>query len=183
MNLKIAFTGVHGTGKSTLANIFSKELNLNIFGSLREDWQSFGIENFEILPRDVRGVFQLIMLKKAINKENKFWKNGFITERSTLDFIPYTVHSSNMSEEVFEIYEMLIFERLQKYDLIIYTPIEFEASNEKLRADVNSREVMDKILTKYLFNWVDKEKLLIVSGSVEERCNQIKKKLNYIKIK
>jgi deoxyadenosine/deoxycytidine kinase len=170
---KIAFCGAHGTGKTTLAKLLAQKYNLEVFGSLRTRWANFGVADFEKLPVEVRTIFQYKMLISHLQTEDELWNDGFVFDRSVLDYLAYTIISSDMTTDIKYIYSLLIKERLKRYDLLVFTPIEFAAENEELRANIESRDTINAILKTKLEAWLKPEDYLIVSGSIEDRVKQI----------
>ncbi len=176
---KIGFCGAHGTGKTTLVEILAPELNLlSISGTIRSTWQNFGVTDFEKMPSDARSVFQNYMLLKQIEREDIEGKDGFVADRTVIDILGYTVLSASMSESQLKIFEQLVKERLKSYTHFVYTPIEFEAENEHLRANVSTRAQVDKIMKSYIDKWLVPENYLIATGTVEERVQKVKNFLN-----
>jgi len=170
---KIALCGAHGTGKTTLVKILAPKLNLqSLDGNTRATWEYFGVSDFEKMPSDARTIFQNHLLLKQIEKED-IHNNGFVTDRSVLDFLGYTVLSSDMSGSQFKLFEQLVKERLKNYTHFIYLPVEFSAENETLRANVETRQEFAQIIEEYLEKWFEPEKYLKATGSVESRIEQI----------
>lgn len=179
MNLKIGICGAHGTGKTTLANNLQprlkEELDLEIpmlLRTTRDFWEASGVEDFEKLPRDVRTHFQNYILLNQIKRENEQGKVGFLTDRTPLDQLGYTILSSDMSGASLEIYEQLVLERLQKYSVVFYLPVEFEAEQEKLRADISTREQFASIVEGYIAKWGPVVNFKPLTGSVEDRTRE-----------
>jgi deoxyadenosine/deoxycytidine kinase len=173
---KIGFCGSHGTGKSTLLQAISKDFDIPVLdNTIRTYYKDIGIDDFEKLPANIRTQCQLNLLLNQIQREDGEGKNGFITDRSVLDYIGYTTVSSDMSGGIKGIYEQLIKARLQNYTHFIYIPVEFEAQKEHLRADPKSQNLVAETIEGYIQKWLAKDKYIIVRGSVEERLGQIYK--------
>ncbi|MEX0594900.1 MAG: ATP-binding protein [Candidatus Paceibacterota bacterium] len=173
--MKIILTGAHGTGKSTLLAPLAQEYKLKALQrTVRNFWEDNGISDFELLPSDVRAVFQKHLLLNQLEKENSIWEQGFITDRSALDYLGYAVVSSSMAKTDLNLYKTLIRERLLQYDYIIYLPVEFPAQAENLRANPKSQEQVAQVLEEYLQLWLKPEQYCVARGSVEERLEQIK---------
>jgi deoxyadenosine/deoxycytidine kinase len=172
---KIAFCGSHGTGKTTLLESIANEFQLPIIDkTLRTYWKDIGVDDFEKLPANIRTQCQLNLLLNQINREDSEGKSGFITDRSVLDYIGYTAVSSDMDGALLGLYQQLIKARLQNYTHFIYTPVEFEAKKEHLRADPALQNVVAETIEKYLDLWMETGSYLIVRGSVDERLEQIR---------
>lgn len=174
--MKIILTGAHGTGKSTLVKPLAQEYNLEVLQrTVRNFWEDNGISDFELLPTDVRAVFQKHLLLNQLDKENLIWEQDFITDRSVLDYLGYAVVASSMSKTDLDLYKALIRERLLQYDYIIYLPVEFPAEPEYLRAHPKSQEQVAQVLEEYLQLWLNPEQYCIARGSIDERLEQINK--------
>lgn len=176
---KIALCGAHGTGKTTLVKILAPKLNLLLLDkTLRTTWEHFGVSDFEKMPSDVRTTFQNHLLIKQIEREDNEGGAGFITDRSVLDFLGYTILSSDMSGSEFKLFEQLVKERLKNYTHFVYLPVEFEAENEVLRANVETRQEFAQIVEEYLEKWFEPGQYLKATGSVEDRLKQIQNYIN-----
>jgi len=171
--LTIGMCGAHGTGKTTLLQELSPYLTVSeLSRTMRDMWEKFGIADFEKLPPDVRATFQRYAILRQIEREDA-QQNGFITDRTVMDNLGYTKLSTDMTESELLMYEALVRERVKKYSHFIYVPIEFEAENEFLRADVSSRQEFAKIVESYLEEWFTPGQYLIVRGSLEDRVAQV----------
>jgi predicted ATPase len=173
--MKIILTGAHGTGKSTLVEPLATEYKLPVFQrTVRNFWEANGVKDFELLPSDVRAIFQKHLLLNQLDKENTMWEQGFITDRSVLDYLGYAVVSSSMSKTDLDLYKALIRERLLQYDYIIYLPVEFPAEPEYLRANPQSQAEVGEVLEEHLNLWLSPEQYCVARGSVDQRLGQIK---------
>lgn len=171
---KIAFCGSHGTGKSTLLQAVANKFEIPVLDkTIRTYWESIGLDDFEKLPANIRTQCQLNLLLNQIQREDTKGKSGFITDRSVLDYIGYTIVSSDMDGTLRMLYEELIKSRLQNYTHFIYIPVEFDAEKERLRADPASQKIVARAMESYLDKWLEKSTYLIVRGSVEDRLKQI----------
>jgi len=174
--MKIILTGAHGTGKSTLVQPLASAYNLPVLQrTVRTFWEDNGVKDFELLPSDIRAIFQKHLLLNQLDKENTLWEQGFITDRSVLDYLGYAVVSSSMSKTDLDLYKALIRERLLQYDYIIYLPVEFPAEPEYLRANPQSQTEVAEVLEEHLNLWLSPEQYCIARGSVDQRLGQIKK--------
>ena len=175
-NMKIILTGAHGTGKSTLLEPLAQQYKLPLLQrTVRNFWEDNGVNDFELLPSDIRAIFQKHLLLNQLDKENTLWEQGFITDRSVLDYLGYTVVSSSMAKIDLDLYKALIRERLLQYDYIIYLPVEFPAEAEYLRANPESQTGVAQVLEEHLNLWLSPEQYCIARGSVDQRLDQIKK--------
>lgn len=173
--MKIILTGAHGTGKSTLVQPLATEYKLPVLQrTVRTFWEDNGVRDFELLPSDVRAIFQKHLLLNQLDKENTLWEQGFITDRSVLDYLGYAVVSSSMAKIDLDLYKALIRERLLQYDYIIYLSVEFPAEPEYLRANPQSQTEIAEVLEQYLNLWLAPEQYCVARGSVDQRIETIK---------
>ncbi len=172
---KIALCGAHSTGKTTLGKALFEQLNLHFMtNTMRNIWQEFGIAEFEKLPADVRGTFQKYALNKQVELENFNETNGFITDRSVIDYLCYAQLSSNMSGADLDLYTNLVAERTKQYTHFVYFPIMFEGTHEVLRANLDTREKFDELARKNIEQFVPKDKLLTIKSlHHDERIEEV----------
>ncbi len=174
MKKTIALCGAHGTGKTTLLKLLEQQYKLTpLTRTVRTFWEDSGVVDFEKLPMEVRNIFQKHLLLNQITQEDEAWKNGFITERSVLDYIGYTVVSSDMQGVEKRMFEFLVRERLRRYDVFVYLPVEFPAKAEYLRAHPGLQKKVATVLELYLSEWLEPHQYCIARGSVKERFSQI----------
>ena len=179
-NLKIGICGAHGTGKTTVCKILSEQLGVHfITNTMRSMWQEVGVSDFEKLPSDVRALFQNHAILRQIKLEDT--QIEFITDRTVLDNLSYTILSSNLEGSELELYKQLVIERLKNYTHIIYLPVLFGAKDEFLRANVETRDLIANIMESHIQKYVPKEKLLWVKSDIlQERIEQIKNFLELV---
>lgn len=172
---KIGVCGAHGTGKTTLITQLNQDLGLPLLTrTMRTMWENFGVADFEKLPTDIRANFQKYALLFQIQREEAAGSAGFITDRTVLDNWAYTKLSSDMSQADLAIYERLVRERLQHYTHLIYLPVEFEVAPEPLRANINSRSQIARILEDCLASWLKPTDYLVATGTLTERLTQVR---------
>jgi len=172
--LKIALCGAHGTGKTTLLKGIQDICDAPVLTTtMRTFYTNLGVNDFEKIPGDIRTIFQNHALLNQIRREDEFADKGFITDRSVLDYLSYTIISSSMADSQLEIYKALIKERLRHYTHFIYVPVEFDATAEHLRGDPKIQKVIAAVCEEYLDKWMP-GRYLRVTGSVENRLSQIK---------
>ena len=176
---RIALCGAHGTGKTTLLELLKSEYQLDpLARTVRTFWEDHGIHDFEKLPKEVRNVFQKHLLLNQIDREDAQSESGFITDRSILDYMGYTVASSDMSGVELSMYEALVRERLKQYTHFIYVPVEFPAQAEHLRAHPETQQKVADVLESYLDRWLQPDQYCIARGSVDNRIESIKTFIN-----
>jgi len=177
--IKLALCGAHGTGKTTILNDLSEIFTTIpiLQRSVRSFWEDCGVEDFEKLPSDIRAQFQKHQLLNQLRREDIEGQNGFLTDRSVVDYWGYTVLSSNMSDPDLGLYKELIRSRLLQYSHVVFVPVMFEVKNERLRANIETRKEVEQIMKSLIQETLQNNYLLIDSKDHKLR---IKKIQNYI---
>jgi nicotinamide riboside kinase len=166
---KIAISGVHGTGKTTLINELMKIPDLQNFNfktNLTRNLKQQGI----IINEIGNDKTQLNICAKHL--ENYTYSNS-ILDRCALDGFTYTsvlFNNNYVSEYVFNIAKS-IFSNLI-YDVIFYIKPEFEIINDGTRS-------IDKKFHDDVFNMfemiikVNNIKIELLTGTIDQRVNQV----------
>ncbi len=172
--MKIAITGAHSTGKSTLVDALSQDTALkkryifrgNITRSIRESGISINEAGSESS--------QLLVLAKHLEH---YVPENIILDRCALDGLVYTAYlfeRGMVSRDILRIAEA-IFENL-KYDLIFYLTPEFEIVDDKVRStDLTFRDRVAELFDEYIDSY--KLNVIHLTGSIEERVTQFKSAL------
>jgi deoxyadenosine/deoxycytidine kinase len=163
--LKIALCGAHGTGKTTiLKDLASLYPNTPVLSrSVRTFWEDCGVEDFEKLPRDIRTAFQKHQILNQLKREDEEGADGFLTDRSVIDYWGYTLLSSDMSTPDIDMYKSLVQARLKNYTHLIFIPIMFDAQNERLRADVSTRGRASSIMESLIHETLQPHEFLTIT--------------------
>lgn len=153
---KIAISGAHGVGKTTLASALSEKLGLPLIREVaREVAQNFGFKTTEEIWRANSGkkaLYQLNVFYSQIEAE-KSHAYGFVSDRSIFDSIAYSLFYGLNA-----VAEYLIDEAAshsENYELIVYCPIpDFDSpANDGFRlTDKESQMQVDEIL-RGLLRW------------------------------
>ena len=201
--MKIAFTGTHGTGKTTLARIISEDLKLPLIDNLAgRIWNmvTMGESNGGISSsgRDTLLRYQDSILRTYEFAEDYHYENsgGFITSRSVYDhyayqqFIPSDeqIYIKGVGKADKDCYDLIhLHERMINYDFIFFTPIEFEFDFKRKGFSQNRVEVgkfledalyKDPILSKDIT-----KKVCRLAGDVDQRLEKIIRVLSDIDLK
>ena len=196
--MKIAFTGAHSTGKTTLTSVLSEDLKLPLIDNLAgklwsmitltepESNLRFATINPDRVGRDCLISYQDAILKAYEFAENYYYgmEKGFITSRSVYDHYAYRKRIPS-DEQLYiqgvgrcdgDCYDPnYLHERMMNYDFIFYTPIEFET--DKKGFDESRREV-DAILQECFYHDPILSngivgKLHEIRGSVDQRLEAV----------
>jgi len=178
--MKIAISGAHCTGKTTLVNALKDSGKYNDFifrSNLLRGLKEMGI------PINEAGntTTQLYVMTKFYEFLNT--PGNAILDRCVLDGMAYTMYFySEMSENMQSIFERIFEEIIFKYDAICYVEPELDLIDDGVRS-------VDK---KFYEQVVQNFEILIgeyripvhrISGSVEERVKQVNKIIDSLKDK
>lgn len=138
MQLRIGIVGAHCVGKTTLALALTRALGCDMIGEqIRES-----VKRFELLgyytPDQMTASewYPHLMFDIFINQSQKeaHAKNGFISDRTTLDYYAYYDLLSCDAPEIKTIIRDLFLSRaLRGYDVFLYLPITFPLSGDNYR--------------------------------------------------
>lgn len=130
----IAFAGAGGVGKTTLAHALCKRFGLNFLTShIADIGMDMGLKKYSD-KENMQLAFQWSILEAQIAKENALIENGikFVTDRSSLDYIPYMIQKSVGTQEEQDAYIKLARANTRHYDLIVFIPYLFTPSESDL---------------------------------------------------
>lgn len=192
--MRIAFFGACGTGKTTLVKSIYNELNLKpLYNNARDIIAGLGIEDVSEIEPTKRALMLESILLSRIMKQINLLDEDFISDRSPLDELMYwELDNDKNFPSLTPVIKKFIYSYLErfKYDLLVYVPIEFDLSEkekneDKLRYVDEHRYIEDK----YVNDFYNKEKnellyckkIIKVSGSVDDRIEQIKDALGDLK--
>jgi len=164
--MRIAITGTHGTGKTTLAQVVAERLNLPLITeAARHVARVMGITHAGIFIQDkaLARRFQQAVLREQIRAENNY-PGGFVSDRSTLDCCAYWMA---YGLEAYPGYEEICFSN--PYDLLVYVPPEIPCRADGFRdTDEALRQLVDEHIKKSLA--LMPCPTIRVTGSPEERA-------------
>lgn len=147
---RIAVSGSHGTGKTTLVNRLADIYNLSVINEQAREVHSLGF----VINEDVNLSVELLMLMRQMAmEENDPW-HRFIVDRSLMDYIAYSEQITELSvidsALLNSMKDMIYAYMKQRYNVIFYLPIEFELEEDDVRAqDVIYQEKIDKSLRSH----------------------------------
>jgi nicotinamide riboside kinase len=172
MNKKIAFVGTHSTGKTTLAKLTGEDLKLPIITNvMRNLYSEHEVKNFEKLSLKDRARFQKLALSKQILLQND--KEAYITDRSVIDMLAYTIQLKCLSDKDLGLYKEIVKIICEKYDKIFYFPIMFSQKDEQGRASSSYRKEIDTILQE-LFVELEIKVFKITEDGLADRLATVK---------
>lgn len=170
---RICLVGSQGTGKSTVLNIF-KERNYPVITEVvRNLVKTQGITiNRDGDDAGQRLIFDTYEKLLGVDKP-------YVSDRGLFDVCAYTIDSCGQGKVSKELEEELIG-RLREFikaneDIVyVYFPIEFPVVADGVRStDENYRKMIDSLIYELLFRYAPAHQVMVVSGTPEERYNQI----------
>ena len=170
--MKIAFSGVQCTGKTTLINEMKKMELVDGFEFCFESIRKLQKDGFKINEDGDDNTQIAVMLSHIHNMTVPH----SILDRCLLDGMCYTEYSyrhNKISIKTYDICLKLFELGINQYDIIFYIRPEFEmvddgtrSTNKEFRDEVQS--IFEEFISKYKLNNV-----VLLSGSVEQRMEQI----------
>jgi len=165
--LRIALTGSHGAGKTTLARALAEKLDKTLIADrARSAALETGVNHVRELREDRQKamLFQYAVLVRQLAEEARRPLTGFVSDRSTLDFLAYW--------QAYGLPENPAYEKVclnNRYDLLVYVPAEFPPEEDGFRdPDPAFQREVDRRIRELLplVPWP----VVRVSGTLEKRA-------------
>ena len=175
--MRIGFSGTHGVGKTTIANLVSKELDIPL---LSEVARSISEQGFLIASKNsvTSTQAQLAIFGMQMLEEQRLYPN-YVSDRTMLDALAYTdtlCSYDNILCNMYTSLENFVLEYVKNmYDIIFYVPIRFDVVDDGFRDISNYRDVVDDILQEILDKYLGK--VVLIDGSSNEMLKKVLKEV------
>lgn len=172
MDRRIAIVGSFSTGKTTLAEVLSRRLQLPLLPEAAREVVALGFK----LDKDATPETEALIFLKQYN--NEISNPEFVGDRSLIDVMAYAGWVLDNQEptkemELWRECEKLAERKLRtSYSHIFYLPIEFPIVLDGLRPDdpAFQKEIDERVMTLLESHDLDH---VTLTGSIEERLEQI----------
>lgn len=174
--MKIAFTGTHGTGKTTLTYDVSAALKKKSYdvGTVTEIARNCPFPINEDTTEESQLWISLNMINKELEAQQKY--KHIICNRNILDAYAYTLNILNNSQFFKNLFEYWI----KTYDILIYTPIKYKLQKDFVRSGSEEFQVrIDDIIKRILnensikfFEIPEKDSIDFVIALFEDRVKK-----------
>jgi nicotinamide riboside kinase len=170
--MRIAITGSHGVGKTTLAKKLAEGLKLPLIEEIaRKMADIYGIKHTEEIKNaswGLRAEFQDSVWYAQMVAEDSL--REFVSDRSILDVVAYSLYYGLDGYRWRVRRERAPEEVWGTYDLLVYVPIRFPLRSDGFRlTDDQSQKACDKLI-RQMFSEVEGEEVCFESG-ICYKCN------------
>jgi predicted ATPase len=171
--VRIAISGAHGTGKSTLIADLAR--NLPGYTVAEESYHALLAEGHAFPALPSRDDYELMLERSCVTLMANDAPN-LLLDRCPADYLGYLVASPGPLSEVLDRWFERVADAMRTLDLVIFVPIEdperidpsaFERRRLRRRADVALREIVVED------TWGFIPAVIEVAGTTEERVKQV----------
>ena len=148
--MKIAFTGTHGTGKTTLTHDVAAALKKKGYdiGIVTEIARNCPFPVNENTTEKSQLWIYLNMINRELEIQQKY--EHLICNRSTLDVYAYTLNILNKLSKP-EFFKNLFEYWINTYNILLYTPIKYKLQKDFIRSDNEEFRIrIDDIIKRIL---------------------------------
>ena len=156
--MRIALSGAAGSGKGTLGSALAERLQVPFIPSgIKETGELFfQMKSYtDLANKEEEKLFQYSILANQIGQERAAaaCSGVFVAERSVLDYLAYYEQRGLLQED--GNYALTVMKwAAENYDIIIYTPADFEPADKKentwRQREADKRSEIDRLVYKYL---------------------------------
>jgi len=179
--MKIVITGAQSTGKSTLLNYIKKselrDAKLKGFSFIDELTRQLK-ESGIVINENGNNLTQLLTVTTHIQN---IVKPNFISDRCILDALVYTAwmhEEGKVDDWVLEFAKQSCRVILKEYSHIFYLRPEFDLVDDGVRSsNIQFRDKITDLFEEYITNYNIESKVIVLTGTVEERYKQFKESI------
>ncbi len=182
--MKIGFSGVQSTGKTTLINLMQKDPDFANYTFVTEIVRTLVAQG---IPINEKGTAETQILVLGEHMKNLL-KDNVVLDRCLLDGVVYTIHTLNNLKNGHEFTWLkeyasnLLDHFIHRYDIIFYLQPEFDIVDDGVRSiSTQYRNETNELFKKIIERIGDSVKIVSLSGSVERRMLQIKNAIDHRK--
>ena len=174
--MKIALTGTHSSGKTSLINSLSVLEEFKDYKIFTENTRYLKDNIGVKLNDDSELISQYIFIGERAKE--LFSGNNILCDRSIYDVCSYTIGSNSITWKDKETFIKGCVPLMKEYDVIIYVSPEGVNIEDNGLRSTNSeyRDKIDSVIKEALIEWPP-VKLIEVKGTTEERIAKIKETL------
>lgn len=182
--MKIGITGAQSCGKTTLLNDLLKKKEFEGYTVCNEVTRTLAKKGFEINEAGNDATQLAIMDVHIDNLKNE----NMITDRTALDGYVYTAYleyTGQVSSDVLIAVHKIFIDIIDEYDIIFYVKPEFDIEDDGVRsANPKFREDIARIFDGAIEQNKSRfKKLVPLSGTPEQRVQQVLKAIKKVKAK
>lgn len=176
--MKLAFTGSHSTGKTTLIREIEKHVPYHTTIKCVTEVARKIIRRGYLLNNEATEASYVHYINDQLNEEHDITSyDFFFSDRTLLDPLAYMIANKDFPGPTIEDYFIQMMENVwlleqSRYDLYIYFPIEFPLVFDGIRPpDEKYRQAVDRAILSMLHK--HNIPYISVTGSVAERRDQL----------
>jgi len=175
--IKIAFSGAPGVGKSTVVNELAKKIPANLTTAIVTDVARTLVKGGVKINGESEYEDYLAFLAVRFKDMLQATADVMFYERTLLDVLVFMQLNGHASGWLEKLTRELVQWQLSQFTIYFYIPIEFNAQNDGVRiADPAVNRKVDEITLRLLKEY--RPDFVTLTGSVEERVGQAYAKLN-----
>lgn len=174
--MRIALSGTHSTGKTTLLNELKKQNKLSDYIFVDEITRKIQKKGLKINEQGDDET-QLHVMQSHIDSLKY---NDCILDRCVLDGIVYThylYNNNTVSQHVFEKSLEIFKQHKDSYDYIFFLKPEFPIEKDNVRStNISFQMDVHNLFLDYIFDY--NISVIEITGSIKDRINKVMEKIN-----
>jgi nicotinamide riboside kinase len=127
--VRIAVTGAHGTGKTTLAKHLAGRNKWRMLPDVCSEAVKLGVP----LNEGTSLMSQVWLFGKQYEQE-QFGSTPWVADKCMVDMLAYATHLFDHNAAAITVFRQLAAQRFSSYDVVFYLPIEFPIEDDGFRS-------------------------------------------------